>query len=201
MKEKMQPGKVEKINGDNRSRDELYEMEKTFNEMIEQLKANFEKQEEFVSNASHELKTPIQIVKSYAQLLKRRGMNREDLFLESIDAIDTESDRMKKLVEQMLNLAKNKQQKKFETFNLIGLAEDTIATFQGAYNREMIVHQEGKKLLVNGNPDQLEQVLYILIDNAIKYSRDKIEIDISEHNSQIHVTVSDYGSGISEEDQ
>jgi len=201
MKENMQPGKWEKINVDNRSRDELYEMEKTFNEMIEQLKANFEKQEEFVSNASHELKTPIQIVKSYAQLLKRRGMNREDLFLESIDAIDTESDRMKKLVEQMLNLAKNKQQKKFETFNLIGLAEDTIATFQGAYNREMIVHQEGKKLLVNGNPDQLEQVLYILIDNAIKYSRDKIEIDISEQNSQIHVTVRDYGSGISEEDQ
>src|SRR5699024_8941582 len=149
------------------------------------LKANFEKQEEFVSNASHELKTPIQIVKSYAQLLKRRGKDREDLLFESIDAIDAESDRMKKLVEQMLNLAKNKQQEKFQTFDLIGLAKDTITTFQGAYNREIIVHQEGRQLLVNGNPDQLEQVLYILIDNAVKYSQDEIEIDISEQNSQI----------------
>src|SRR5699024_4461263 len=142
-----------------RSRDELYEMEKTFNEMIDQLKANFEKQEEFVSNASHELRTPIQIVKSYAQLLKRQGMDREDLFFESIDVIDTESDRMKKLVEQMLNLAKNQQKEAFEPFDLVGLVEETVTTFQGAYHRDIRFHREAKQLPVNGNPDQLEQVL------------------------------------------
>jgi hypothetical protein len=201
MKENMQPGKWEKINVDNRSRDELYEMEKTFNEMIDQLKANFEKQEEFVSNASHELRTPIQIVKSYAQLLKRQGMEREDLFFESIDAIDTESDRMKKLVEQMLNLAKNQQKEAFEPFDLVGLVEETVTTFQGAYHRDIRFHREAKQLPVNGNPDQLEQVLYILIDNAVKYSSDQIEIQLSKQNGQAQVTVKDYGDGISEEDQ
>src|SRR5699024_5696575 len=69
----------------NKSKDELYEMQKTFNEMIERLSENFEKQDVFVSDASHELKTPISIVKSYAQLLNRRGLENPELFYESIE--------------------------------------------------------------------------------------------------------------------
>src|SRR5690625_6893329 len=68
MKENTRQGNWNKINLQNQSQDELYEMEKTFNEMIDQLKDSFEKQAIFVSDASHELKTPIAIVKSYAQL-------------------------------------------------------------------------------------------------------------------------------------
>src|SRR5699024_5080539 len=58
MKENINERKWKKIEHTNRSKDELYEMEVTFNEMIEQLKENYERQEIFVSNASHELKTP-----------------------------------------------------------------------------------------------------------------------------------------------
>ena len=53
-----------------KSKDELYEMERTFNELIVHLKKSFTRQEQFVSDASHELKTPISIIKSYAELLK-----------------------------------------------------------------------------------------------------------------------------------
>src|SRR5699024_3059410 len=69
MKENTTHAQWRKITNLNKSKDELYEMEKTFNEMIDYLKENYRKQEVFVSDASHELKTPISIVKSYAQLL------------------------------------------------------------------------------------------------------------------------------------
>src|SRR5699024_4349451 len=97
----------QKIDVENRSHDELYEMEQTFNEMIERLKENYEKQEVFVSDASHELKTPISIVKSYAQLMHRRGDKHPELISESVQAINTEADRMQQLVEQLLLLVKN----------------------------------------------------------------------------------------------
>jgi len=61
------------IEVENESKDELYEMVTTFNELMRQLKESFKKQEQFVSDASHELKTPLSIIKSYAELLKRTG--------------------------------------------------------------------------------------------------------------------------------
>lgn len=201
MKDNTKHAKWEKINLENRSRDELYEMEKTFNEMIDYLRDNFEKQEIFVSNASHELKTPIQIVKSYAQLLERRGDENPELLKESIEAIDSEADRMKKLVEQMLLLAKNKQSAEMKRVDLGALSETTITTFQRAYSRELYFQKNAEDSIVHGNEDQLEQVIYILIENAIKYSSDKINVSLSKINNDVFFQVRDYGDGIPEAEQ
>ncbi|UJL47017.1 HAMP domain-containing histidine kinase [Virgibacillus sp. NKC19-16] len=201
MKENTRHANWKKIDAGNRSRDELYEMEKTFNEMIDYLKDNFEKQEVFVSDASHELKTPISIVKSYAQLLGRRGRENPELFNESVEAIDSEADRMQKLVEQMLSLAKNKTEAEMQQVDMTMLCEETIATFKGAYAREIIFEKRIPKLLVSGNPNQLQQVIYILIDNALKYSNDEIKVVISERNNEAIFNVTDYGQGISEKEQ
>ena len=201
MKDNTKHAKWEKIDLENRSRDELYEMEKTFNEMIDHLRDNFEKQEMFVSNASHELKTPIQIVKSYAQLLERRGDENPELLKESIEAIDSEADRMKKLVEQMLLLAKNKQSAEMKRVDLGTLSETTITTFQRAYSRELYFQRNAEDSIVNGNEDQLEQVIYILIENAIKYSSDKINVSLSKINNDVFFQVRDYGDGIPEAEQ
>lgn len=201
MKDNAKHAKWKKINLENRSKDELYEMETTFNEMIDYLRDNFEKQEIFVSNASHELKTPIQIIKSYAQLLERRGSENPELFIESIEAIDSEADRMKKLVEQMLALAKNKQTKKIEKVDVGSLCEEAALTFQRAYSREINFQRNADDLFVKGNRDQLEQVIYILIENALKYSSDKINVSISKFESDILFQVKDYGHGIPQEEQ
>ena len=106
MKDIQKSGQFKRINLEKKSQDELVEMGNTFNHMIDLLQANFEKQEQFVSNASHELKTPLTIIESYASLLKRRGLERPDLFNESIEAIHSEAIRMKDLTEQLLLLAK-----------------------------------------------------------------------------------------------
>ena len=66
------------------------------------LESNHARQEQFVSNASHELKTPLTIIESYASLLKRRGLDRPELFMESVEAIHSEAIRMKEMTERRL---------------------------------------------------------------------------------------------------
>ncbi len=201
MKENITNTKWKKIYVENRSRDELYEMENTFNTMIEYLKDNFEKQETFVSDASHELKTPISIVKSYAELLERRGQGNPELFNESIQAIESEADRMQKLVEQMLLLARNQKKDAHEKVNIVDICKETVAKFTGAYEREIILETAKDVLYVNGSQDQLQQVVYILIDNALKYSDGIVKLTIRKENTHIIVNVQDSGQGIPNEEQ
>ena len=201
MKENTKQGKWQKIEVDSRSKDELYEMEKTFNEMIDRLRENFEKQEVFVSDASHELKTPISIVKSYSQLLKRRGQENPELIEESIEAIDSEADRMQKLVEQLLALAKNKNEAVAKDVDMTSLVDETVQIFRGAYKREIIFQNTGDPIVVEGNPDQLEQIIYILVDNALKYSEDQVNVSLTSHGEWMKLHVTDYGQGIPEEEQ
>lgn len=201
MRENIQHRQWKKINLQSRSRDELYEMEETFNDLIDELKNNFEKQEMFVSNASHELKTPISIVKSYAQLLNRRGKDHPQVFEESVQAIESEADRMQKLVEQLLMLAKSENEASYEIINVIALCEKVIQRFKGAYQRNIHLQKPPTPLWVNGNEAQLQQIIYILIDNGLKYSEQDININIFEYEDKAILQVIDFGQGIPEEDQ
>lgn len=189
------------IDVQNKSKDELYDMEKTFNEMIEHLKGSFTKQEQFVSDASHELKTPISIIKSYAELLKRRGKSHPEVLDESIEAIYSETERMQQLVNQLLDLAKNKQVFPFEKIDIVPIAKKVFQVFKNAYDREINIDIDFPSIIVEGNSEQIEQVLYILLSNAITYSNDKILLRITEQNKIATISVIDKGPGISEEDQ
>lgn len=183
------------------SKDELYQMEQTFNEMIDHLRESFNKQEQFVSDASHELKTPIAIVKSYAQLLDRRGLERPEIVLESIHAIESEADRMQKLVEQLLLLAKSKNGSVLTNINIVSLCEDIVAAFAGAYDRIIEFNKQSDSILVQANEEQLKQVIYSLIDNAYKYSDDKVVLNILVNQDNVEITIQDFGAGIPEDEQ
>ena len=201
MKENTKQGKWQTIDVNDRSHDEIYEMETTYNEMINQLKDNFEKQEVFVSDASHELKTPIAIIKSYAQLLERRGKSHPEVFDEAVEAIDSESDRMQQLVEQMLLLAKNKEAAPHETIELVTLIEKVMLTFKKAYDREIKFSYEVSSAETMGNVDQIEQVIYILLDNAIKYSKGDIHVMLFVQANVVQIKVMDKGEGMPPEDE
>lgn len=77
---------------------------------MEKLEQHYQKQQQFVSNASHELKTPITVIESYAKLLLRRGFDNKEVAQESLQAIVNESAHMHEMVLQLLDLAKNKEQ-------------------------------------------------------------------------------------------
>src|SRR5699024_6559668 len=201
MKANMKQEKWTKIDVLNRSQDELYQMEKTFNDMIDHLKDNFQKQEQFVSNASHELKTPISILKSYAQLLERQGKNRPEVFDEAVQAIDSEADRMQLLVEQMLLLAKNQEESKRTDINIVQLCETVRKTFSGAYTRNITLTSSERTIIVSGNEEQLKQVIYILVDNALKYSEKDVRLDVSRKDHYAILKVTDFGNGMEREEQ
>src|SRR5699024_6424896 len=201
MKENTREEKWKTIEIDGKSKDELYEMENTFNEMIAHLKDKFQNEEVFVSDASHESKTPISIIKSYAELLKRRGKSHPEVYEESVDAIDTEADRMQQLVNQLLALAKNKQSVVSSKLDIVDLVEKTAETFREAYERNIEFQAEESNVFVEGNKEQLEQIIYILLSNAIQYSDKEIMLSVLVHRDDVELHIMDKGPGISSEDQ
>ncbi|MDQ0216448.1 signal transduction histidine kinase [Oikeobacillus pervagus] len=202
MKDIRKNGQYKHISLPKQSKDELYQMGETFNDMMEQLKINYEKQEQFVSNASHELKTPLTVIEGYASLLKRRGRDHPELFDESVEAIHSEAIRMKELTQQLLLLAKHDEQwdVDLQIVSLTDLVEESIRSFKAGYKREVNVFVE-QKMKVKTDPQKLKQLLYILLDNARKYSEDLIKVNIMTIKNRAVIEVVDRGIGIPVKEQ
>ncbi|MFC0015257.1 MULTISPECIES: HAMP domain-containing histidine kinase [Allobacillus] len=181
--------------------DELYTMTRTFNEMIDLLKDNYEKQEAFVSNASHELRTPITVIESYANLVKRRGLEKPELVMESIEAIHSEAVRMRDLTEQLLMLARRQKdwQLHVESFSLSETVKRASQNIEYSYGRTVKLTIDEDIPPIRSDQQKIKQLLYIFIDNARKYSEESIEIDIKMRATNYVINIKDYGIGIPEE--
>ncbi|WP_153733171.1 HAMP domain-containing sensor histidine kinase [Sporosarcina obsidiansis] len=189
-------GKYEKLAA-SEGKDELAEMSQTFNEMMEQLEQNYYKQEQFVSNASHELKTPLTIMESYARLLKRQGYENRQVADEAVTAILKETSRMKELIEQMLQMAKSKDPLAF-TFaetDVTKLINEAVEPLRVASGRT-ILFAETKPVLITTDEKRLKQLLFILLDNARKYSDGEIVVRMMKQQQSVVLEVQDDGEGI-----
>ncbi|WP_336866098.1 HAMP domain-containing sensor histidine kinase [Peribacillus frigoritolerans] len=197
MKEIQTSGQFKRLSLEEKSKDELVEMGKTFNHMIDLLQANFEKQEQFVSNASHELKTPLTVIESYASLLKRKGLERPDLFDESIEAIHSEAIRMREMTEQMLLLAKHQEKWNIEkeNVNLNDIMAELAKVYKNAYNRTVEIYS-GDAIEAVTDVQKLKQLLFIFLDNARKYSDELISIYIGQTSNEAYIRIEDRGDGI-----
>jgi signal transduction histidine kinase len=196
-------GEFARLKRKGKSKDELAAMGETFNEMIGLLEESFLRQEQFVSNASHELKTPLTIIESYASLIKRRGSDRPELLEESVDAIHSEAVRMKGMTEQLLLLATARRawQAETEQVDLLPFARQAAATFGKVYGRDVFMNIEGESnamFTTDTDPDMLKQLLLILLDNARKYSSEPIELRLGSDGERRCLTVADRGIGIPE---
>ncbi|KMY51532.1 sensor histidine kinase [Peribacillus loiseleuriae] len=190
-----------KIKRDTKSNDELDKMANTFNNMMDLLEENYKKQEQFVSDASHELKTPLTVVESYANMLKRWGMKRPDILEEAIEAIHSEAIRMKQLTEQMLLLAKGDEQWEMhiEEVDISLVCSDTAKHLQFAFKRTISIDVQTNNPIIRADEKKVKQLLYILVDNAIKYSEKSIDITITRRASSLFIAIRDYGIGIPKE--
>ncbi|MCK2017492.1 sensor histidine kinase [Peribacillus frigoritolerans] len=197
MKEIQTSGQFKRLSLEEKSKDELVEMGKTFNHMIDLLQANFEKQEQFVSNASHELKTPLTVIESYASLLKRKGLERPDLFDESIEAIHSEAIRMREMTEQMLLLAKHQEKWNIEkeNVNLTDIMAELAKVYKNAYNRTVEIYS-GDAIEAVTDVQKLKQLLFIFLDNARKYSDELISVYIGQTGNEAYIRIEDRGDGI-----
>lgn len=198
MKRSSKSGTFEKIDVSKQGKDELGEMSQTFNDMMTQLEQNYRKQEQFVSNASHELKTPLTVIESYARLLKRRGFENKKIAKESVDAILSESIRMTEMIQQMLELAKNKEKTalQVEHIDIHYLLKRTLQQMQQTYNRNFHLHGNGS-LFLTTDEQKVKQLFIIFLENARRYSNDDIHVYVSEN--PITVKIQDSGEGIASE--
>ncbi|WP_144549422.1 cell wall metabolism sensor histidine kinase WalK [Peribacillus simplex] len=194
-------GEFKRIPLSDQSKDELQVMGVAFNRMIERLERNYNQQQQFLSDASHELKTPITVIESYSSLLKRWGMKDEAIQEEAVEAIHHEAVRMKKLTEHLLQSASQTEpsadvEGKIE---IISFCEGIAQTFRRTVNREITIESEFKEIYAMTISSKLEQVIVILLDNAMKYSESNIQIMIKRQADEIFIGVKDHGAGISPE--
>lgn len=176
-------------------RDELGQIVMAFNQMILKIKDMIKRQESFVVNVSHELKTPITIIEGYGKLLERWGLENPEIAKESIEHIIEETNRMKNgLIEPMLLLTSIKKRSVInDTIQLDLLAKGVAKKFEVISNRQIEIVGKGTAF---SNRELIEQILYIFIDNSIKYSKSMIEIIVNDNC----ICVKDSGAGISDED-
>lgn len=182
-------------------KDELQKMAVTFNRMIGRLNDNLKKQKQFISDASHELKTPLTVIKSYADLLRRRGTQNEKVTLEAIESIHSEATRMQKMTERFLDLANTEWDNglDFKSIQLVSLCQNVLKQLRLVYKREILLHYIKTPIII-ADELKLKQVIIILLDNALKYSTDKIDVYIEDHEHVTIIRVKDFGIGIPEND-
>ncbi|MFD0587055.1 ATP-binding protein [Paenibacillus sp. GCM10027627] len=202
MREIDRSGKLRKIEMGNREESaELQQLLRAFNQMIERLDRTFARQKQFVADASHELKTPLTVISSYAGMLKRWGRDDESLRDEAIEAISKEATRLQNLTKSMLMLAEAEQEDwlRLEMFDVVQVVDELSTMLQTTFQRSIRVKALSKSVRMTGDKDKIRQLLVILLDNAIKYSKDPIDISITlMKNNIVKIEVKDKGMGIPE---
>lgn len=173
------------------------------NTNIHQQKTNEGKKDEFISIASHELKTPLTTIKAFFQLSKREATDNSRLS-PFVGKAERQLDRLGRLIEDLLDVSKinaGKMVYNKEEFDFGQLLEDTVDSIQRTAERHQIELHSKCKALYRGDQHRIEQVLINLLNNAIKYSpqADKIIMTCNQENGNIVVAVQDFGIGIPQE--
>ena len=187
------------------SHDELKDLAITFNEMLDRLQSSFDQQNVFVSNASHELRTPIAVIQGYANLLQRWGKEDRAVLDESIDAIKSESDFMMELAEKLLFLAradKSDQALQKAPFALDELIEEVLKETRLIDSEHNIISDMNEPVLINGDRSLIKQALRVFLDNSIKYTpaAGSIRLNSRAVDRKAFITIDDTGIGIAKEE-
>lgn len=182
------------------TQDELKNLAVAINSLLERINESYRLQARFVSDASHELRTPIAAIQGYANLLDRWGKNDPEALQESIDALKEEAANMKDLVEQLLFLARGDNHTMhldLERFDLGGLAQ-TIYRETEMINGGHSFTIETSEAFVLADQGLVKQACRILVDNAIKYTPagGTIRMVVSGGLGQACFSVQDSGIGI-----
>lgn len=186
------------------TQDELKNVAVAINGLLDRINESYRLQARFVSDASHELRTPIAAIQGYANLLDRWGKNDPEALQESIDALKEEASNMKDLVEQLLFLARGDNHTMhldFEHFDLAELAK-TIHKETEMMDRGHSFQVEASKAPIYADPGLVKQAGRILVDNAIKYTPvgGTIRLLVREEGDHVRFTVQDSGIGIPPQD-
>ena len=188
--------------------DEFAIVSQQFNELLDKISFYISQQKHFVEDVSHELRTPVAIVEGHLKLLNRWGKDDPEVLEESLTASLSEIQRMKTLVQEMLDLSRAPQvreQYKDAITEVVATLEQIVTNFKVLYPEfTFIADIDTKKEIISPiYRNHFEQVIIILLDNAVKYStnRKEIIVSLSPTTEAVEIGIQDFGMGLSEEDK
>ena len=188
--------------------DELQRLSDTLNEMLARIETTFQRVSQFTADASHELRTPISLIRTEAEIALRKSRGEEE-YQEALRHILLEAERTSALIEKLLALARadaGRESLEVCDFDF----RETLRTAAGDWRQTMSDHQllfsetlPEIVVCLAGDKASLSRLLNILLDNAVKYTPapGQVEIALESRDQEAVITVRDSGIGISEEDQ
>lgn len=186
--------------------EEIEELKNTLNDVKEELSKTDELRRDLMANVSHDLKTPLTMIKAYAEMSMDLHSNNEEKRKQDMNTIIQETDRLTILVNDILELSKMQSNMEIEKeeFDLIELTKEILQRYQlyqETENYQFIFNHNKESIMILADKKKIEQVIYNLINNAINYTGEdnKVEINIKEEKD-ILVEIKDTGKGIKEED-
>jgi signal transduction histidine kinase len=180
---------------------ELAVLAEAINAMLERIEHSYQAQSRFVSDASHELRTPIAVIQGYANMLDRWGKHDPEAGQEAINAIRQEAESMSALVQNLLFLARSDNQTQRvnrQSMNLSDVADDVLRETQLLETGRIVSGEIYPLLRVNADLQLVKQAMRILVDNAVKYTEEgeEVSIRLERRGTQCVFSVTDTGPGI-----
>jgi len=186
---------------------EIDELSKTLNNAQKEMSKTDELRRDLMANVSHDLKTPLTMIKAYAEMIRDISHKDDIKREEHLNIIIAESDRLNVLVNDLLSLSKleaDAESLVIEEFDLVAEVKEIIKRYSIIKETEEynFLIEMPEKAIVNADKHKMNQVIYNLINNAINYTgKDKlVTIRITEEKKQYLVEIIDTGKGIKEED-
>jgi len=185
--------------------EELQPLAMAINEMLQRIDEAYRSQIRFISDASHELRTPIAVIQGYASLLSRWGTEEPETMMESVKAIKSEADSMKELVERLLFLARGDSDSMrvvMERLNLSTVAAEVLREVEMIDPLHVYAAELENEVYVKADSGLIKQLLRILIDNSIKHSpaKSRITLIVRREGNEALIAVRDEGDGINPQD-
>lgn len=205
-------GKISSIDADkldkkitvDSSQEELKELASALNHMLNRINNSYKAQVRFVSDASHELRTPISIIQGYVNLLDRWGKKDPNVMEEAIAAIKSESENMKELIEKLLFLARSDSETielNQEIFDACHIVEEIVRETQLIDTNHEYGLELNRPAYIKADKQLLKQAIRILVDNSIKFTPygNKITLKVVSTGEEVKIIVQDNGIGIKAE--
>lgn len=190
------------------SQDEIGRLTMLFNQMMDELEKSYNKQKQFIEDASHELRTPITALEGHLSLLNRWGKKDEKILEESLQATNEEVKRLRRLVQELIELSRESTNLDEEGLEIINPVTNINTIIKGLaplhpeFSFEIHYEEKHKPVFIKCRASHFEQVVLILLDNAIKYTEDQksIAVWIEQSETDVIIKIKDQGIGIAKEE-